>query len=185
MSKLYDAANEVQAFCHQQGWRACIIGGLAVIRWGEHRTTKDVDFSLLCDLGDEDSRIQPLLQNFASRIPDAAEFAHVNRVLLLTATNGTPVDIGLAAFPFEEKIIACATPFRFTPSVTLTTCSAEDLIVLKAIAGRPQDWVDIEGVLVKQSHLDMSALESKLASVAEFTPDDDLVSRVRQLKPEL
>ena len=65
MSKLYDAANEVQSFCQQQGWRACIIGGLAVIRWGEHRTTEDVDFSLLCD---EDSRIQPLLQKYSSRI---------------------------------------------------------------------------------------------------------------------
>ena len=63
MSKLYDAAIEVQSFCDQQEWRACIIGGLAVIRWGEHRTTEDVDFSLLCDLGDEDSHIQPLLQN--------------------------------------------------------------------------------------------------------------------------
>lgn len=185
MSKLYDAALEVQTFCQQQGWRVCIIGGLAVIRWGEHRTTKDVDFSLLCDLGDEDSRIQPLLQKFASRIPDAGEFAHINRVVLLTASNGTPIDIGLAAFPFEEEIIACATPFRFTPSVTLTTCSAEDLIVLKAIAGRPQDWVDIEGVLVKQPSLDFSALESKLESIAEFTPGDDLISRVRELRSQL
>ncbi len=182
MSKLYDAAIEVQSFCQQQGWRACIIGGLAVIRWGEHRTTEDVDFSLLCDLGDEDSRIRPLLQRFASRIPDAAEFAHLNRVLLLIADNKTPIDISLAGLPFEEEIIARATPFRFTPSVTLTTCSAEDLVVLKAIAGRPQDWVDIDGVLVRQTQLDWNLLEGKLHSVAEFSPDENLVERVRQLR---
>lgn len=185
MSKLYDAAIEIQSFFQQQGWRACIIGGLAVIRWGEHRTTKDVDFSLLCDLGDEDSRIQPLLRRFASRISDAAEFARINRVLLLTAGNGTPIDIGLAGFPFEEEIIAHATPFRFTPSVTLTTCSAEDLIALKAIAGRPQDWVDIEGVLVRQPCLDFHELEAKLASVAEFTPDVDLIEELRRIRSKL
>ena len=174
-----------QSFCHQQGWRSCIIGGLAVIRWGEHRTTKDVDFSLLCDLGDEDSRIQPLLKKFPNRITDAAEFARINRVLLLVADNGTPIDIGLASFPFEEEIIARATPFRFTPTVHLTTCSAEDLIVLKALAGRPQDWVDIEGVLVRQTQLDWAYMDRKFQSLAELSPDLDLLDQVRRIHAKM
>ena len=185
MNKLYVAANELQEFFREQGWRFCIIGGLAVVRWGEHRTTKDVDFSLLCDLGDEDSRILPLLQKFPSRQPDAREFAQLNRVLLLTASNGTPIDIGLAAFPFEEQIIARATPFRFMPSVTLTTCSAEDLILLKALAGRAQDWVDIEGVLVRQSNLNWSLLEENVNGVAELTPDENLIEKLAQLRAKV
>lgn len=32
----------------------------------------------------------------------------------------------------------------------LHTCSAEDLVVLKAFAARPQDWLDVEGVIVRQ-----------------------------------
>jgi hypothetical protein len=185
MSKLYDAAVEVQTFCQQHGWRACVIGGLAVIRWGEHRATKDVDFSLLCDLGAEASRIDPLLQRFTARIPDAAEFANLNRVVLLFATNGTPIDIGLAGFPFEEEIIARATSFRFTPTVNLTTCSAEDLIVLKALAGRPHDWVDIEGVLIKNADLDWTYLQRKFASLAELSSDTDLLNEVRRIQAKV
>jgi hypothetical protein len=48
MSKLYGAAIEVQSFGDQQGWLACVIGGLAVIHWGEHHATEDVDFRLPC-----------------------------------------------------------------------------------------------------------------------------------------
>jgi hypothetical protein len=35
--------------------------------------------------------------------------------------------------------------------VPLHTCSAEDLIVLRAFADRSKDWVDIEGVIIRQS----------------------------------
>ena len=33
----------------------------------------------------------------------------------------------------------------------LLTCSAEDLIVLKAFAARGRDWVDVEGIIVRQA----------------------------------
>lgn len=32
----------------------------------------------------------------------------------------------------------------------MTTCSAEDLVVLKAFADRSQDWLDVEGIIVRQ-----------------------------------
>ena len=41
----------------------------------------------------------------------------------------------------------------FLPGVSLLTCSAEDLIVLKAFADRDQDWLDIEGILFRQKGL--------------------------------
>src|SRR5271165_3394476 len=33
----------------------------------------------------------------------------------------------------------------------LVTCSAEDLVILKSFADRPQDWVDVERVIVRQT----------------------------------
>ena len=36
-----EAAEQVQAFCQQQGWRFCFIGGVAVQRWGEPRLTQE------------------------------------------------------------------------------------------------------------------------------------------------
>jgi hypothetical protein len=47
-------------------------------------------------------------------------------------------------------VISRSTPFAFEPGVAVSTCSAEDLVVLKAFAGRVQDWLDVEGIIVRQ-----------------------------------
>lgn len=59
------------------------------------------------------------------------------------------VDITLGGLPFEESVVDRSSPFTFPPDVVLRTCSAEDLIVLKAFADRPKDWVDIDGIIVR------------------------------------
>ena len=61
MTRLLLAALDVQTFCESRGWRFCIIGGVAVQRWGEPRVTRDVDLSLLTGLGGEEQFIDPLL----------------------------------------------------------------------------------------------------------------------------
>ena len=33
----------------------------------------------------------------------------------------------------------------------MTTCSAEDLVVFKAFASRDKDWLDIEGIVLRQA----------------------------------
>jgi hypothetical protein len=51
----------------------------------------------------------------------------------------------------------------------LRTCSAEDLVVLKAFADRPQDWLDIEGVLVRQGRsLDRAQVIDELLPLLEL-----------------
>ena len=37
MNALFLAAADLQAFCSAHGWNCCVIGGLAVQRWGEPR----------------------------------------------------------------------------------------------------------------------------------------------------
>ncbi len=46
----------------------CVIGGVAVQRWGEPRQTVDVDATLLIGFGCEESAIEHLLSQFNSRI---------------------------------------------------------------------------------------------------------------------
>jgi hypothetical protein len=90
------------------------------LRWGEPRFTGDVDVTLLCPFGSEDNVAQPLLTSgYAGRISDAREFARRSRVLLLHAPNGVPIDIALAALPFEERMMNArpsSTSTRPTPS---------------------------------------------------------------------
>jgi hypothetical protein len=118
MNPLFDAAQDLQAFLESRGWRFCFIGGLSVLRWGEPRFTRDVDLTLLCPFGREDEVSTPLLASgYAGRISDAREFARQSRDLLLQSSNGVPIDIALAALPFEEGLIERSTLFELRAGV--------------------------------------------------------------------
>ena len=147
MNLLCESGLEMQTFIHNEGWEFCFIGGLAVIRWGEIRMTQDIDISLSVDFGYEEKYLNILLKHFRSRISDAFDFALNNRVLLLKASNNVPVDIAIAGFPFEKEMIKRGSLFLFQPDCPLMTCSAEDLIFLKAFANRNKDWSDIESIV--------------------------------------
>ena len=136
MNEVIRAAVELQAVCEAQGWKFCIIGGLALQRWGEPRETVDVDLTLLTGFGGEERFIEVLLGRFESRLENAAEFALSRRVLLLRAPSGVGLDIALGALPFEESAIKRATDLLVPGDARLRTCSAEDLLVMKAFAAR-------------------------------------------------
>ena len=116
MNALFEAAKEVCAFMEENGWRFCIIGGLAMQRWGEPRTTSDVDITLQAGWGEEEHYINAILDHFESRIPDGHAFGLSRRVLLIRASNGKDVDIALGALPFEDSMIQRAAPVEFTPA---------------------------------------------------------------------
>jgi Nucleotidyl transferase AbiEii toxin, Type IV TA system len=172
----------VQAFCHQHGWRFCFIGGVALQRWGEPRVTKDVDLTLVVAFGDEERYVEELLQRFSPRIADAKDFAVANRVLLLQSPDGIGIDIALGGLPYEELVVNRATPFEFLPGLSLLTCSAEDLVVLKAFADRDRDWSDVEGVLIRQTTLDWAYIESQLQPLAEAKESLDILDRLSRLR---
>lgn len=186
MNKLLTAASELQDFCQQQGWQMCVIGGLAVQRWGKPRTTQDVDVSLLTGFDREAEFVDPLIQAFSTRLADARQFALNSRVLLLRASNRVPMDISLAALPFEKHMIARATPFKFSSDCSLRTASAEDLVTMKAYADRPQDWIDVEGILKRQSkRLDWTFIFNELSTLDEPEEVSEIIQRLRQLRDNI
>lgn len=183
MNPLFRAAMEIQQFLQQRGWQFCIIGGLAVIRWGQPRATQDVDVTLLTGLGSEKQFVDPLMESFSGRLPDTRQFALENRVVLVTATNGVPLDITLAAYSYEEQVVSRASHFEFAPGISLVTASAEDLIVLKAFAGRDQDWNDIEGIADRQTgRLDWDYIIKEFTPLGELKGDDAVLSRLESIQ---
>jgi hypothetical protein len=169
VTEVLRAAETLQAFCRERGWRFCFIGGIALLRWGEPRETIDADLTLLTGFGGEEPFVRELLQRFESRVAEGLQFALANRVVLLRAASGVGLDVALGGLAFEESAVNRATPFTFLPGISLVTCSAEDLIVMKAFAARPKDWLDVEGVIVRQSgHLDWAYVERHLQPLAEL-----------------
>ncbi len=185
MNEVIRAAADLQAVCQAQGWRFCFIGGLALLRWGEPRETIDADLTLFAGFGTEEPFIQTLLQHFDGRIPDADQFARQNRVLLLRSTQGVGLDIALAALPFEELVIQRSSFFEYPPQIALRTCSAEDLVVLKAFANRGQDWVDIERIIMRQAQkLEWDYIYEHLRPLAELKNAPQILDQLEQRRKE-
>ncbi len=180
MNALFAAAKEVVDFMSARRWKFCIIGGLAVQRWGELRTTLDADLTLFTGFGEEESYVDALLARFGPRLPEARQFALSHRVLLVRATNGKDVDIALGGFPFEGEMIRRATPFEFSPNVTLPTCSAEDLFVMKVFAGRSKDMHDAETIAIRQK-LDRGYVLRQLKPLCELKENPELVDQARRI----
>jgi hypothetical protein len=182
MNAIFAAALEVETICRAEGFRFCFIGGLAVQRWGQPRMTADVDLTLITGFGGEASYVDALLSKLRGRIPDARQFALRYRTLLLVTSNDTHADVALGAMPFEERAAVRASAFVASESVSITTCSAEDLVVHKAFAGREKDWLDIEGIVVRQgSRLDRALIWSELLPLLELREDPSIERRLRGL----
>lgn len=182
MNPIFAAALEVQDFCRARRWKFCFIGGVAVQRWGEPRLTRDVDLTLLTGFGTEGAFVSALLDRFGARRSDARDFALRHRVLLLESAGGMPIDVALGAMPFEERAIERASDFAIGPALALSTCGAEDLIVFKTFAGRERDWLDIDGIAVRQSsRLNQTLIWTELTPLLELKEDQTSAERLRRI----
>jgi hypothetical protein len=100
-----------------------LIGGVAVQRWGDPRQTRDVDLTLLTGLGREEAFVDPILEQYRARIPDARRFALERRVLLVETRDRVPLDIALGGLPYEALVVDRSPPFEIARGIS----SAEDL----------------------------------------------------------
>jgi hypothetical protein len=176
IAPLIAAAAEALDVCRAIGEPACLIGGLAVQRWGQPRATQDVDLTVLAPIGSEARLVDQILVRLAPRTASARQFALDRRVLLVTASNGVKVDMSLAALPFEHEVLDRATPWKHVSGVSLDTCSAEDLIIYKLIAARPQDLVDVTSIVRRQGNrLDVERVRHWGREFADLKEDPDLL----------
>jgi hypothetical protein len=184
MRDLVDVAAKLQAFCEERGWHFCFIGGLAVQHLAEARLTKDTDLTLLTGFGTEEPFIDELLAHYRPRRADAKQFALIHRVLLLYAENGSGIDIALGALPFEQSAVRRSAYAEYVDGISLRICSAEDLIVMKAFADRPQDWMDVRMTIVRQGavNLDWDHIFTHLRPLAEAKEAPEILDQLSALK---
>jgi hypothetical protein len=159
-----------------------VIGGVAVSFMGGPRFTEDVD--CLVDLGNRDwadffSSGAPF--GFAGRIEDPVEFAARSRVLLLRhEPSDTSVDLSIAGILFEHEAINRAT-VRHTNAVDIRIATPEDLIVMKAVAQRDKDCVDIDSILRTHPVLDVERIRKWTELFAEGLEQPEIADQIRSL----
>lgn len=184
LGDVFGAALAAQAVCSALGLRYCIIGGLAVQRWGEPRYTADADLSVLVEPGQEASVALALLDRLPARIDDAPQFAARTRVVLVRSAQDIGIDIVLSGLPFEARVVKRSSLWELDEERSLRTCSAEDLLVMKAFAGRDKDWADVTSILERQgTKLDLDLVREELRPLvmAKEAPQlaDEFERRVR------
>lgn len=184
MLSVIRTAARVQKILDRQRWRYCFIGGVAVQKWGQARFTQDVDLTIFTGFGGEERVIDALLACFTPRVRNARRFAIENRVVLLRTREGVDLDVACGGFPFELTAVDRARKVQVIPGVRLRLCTAEDLIVYKAFAGRPIDWMDVESIIAKQlrKKLDWRYIHAQLKPLAELKEDPQIVPKLNDLR---
>ncbi len=182
MKNIFEEAYALQNFLVGKKYKFCFIGGLALQRWGELRTTNDIDLTLLTGFSGEEEYIDSLVAEYEPRMNNFRELALTARVLLLKSQGGVGIDIAFGGMPFEESTIKRSSESEYLPGIKLITCSAEDLVVHKAFAARPKDWIDLEGILIRQTNLDWHYIDQQLLPLAELKEEPEIVSRLNTLR---
>lgn len=178
MNLQFETAWRLHQFLSEREILYVIIGGIAVQRWGQPRLTRDVDLTVLLQAGREEPVLREMLRAFPGRVDDALRFALVHRVLPVQVPGGSEADITLGLPGYEEGVIARAVDYDLGDGRVVRLCSAEDLIIHKAVAGRPQDVMDIEGIVARQrDRLNLAHLRRWLGEFSALLDDPAVAQR--------
>lgn len=179
------AIQSLQRLLEKRNDRGVIIGGVAVGFLGRPRFTADIDAVFLLSVKDIPHFLElAQAEGILPRIPDAAEFARKNRVLLLKhSQTETDIDISLGILPFEEEMVNRATTHSFA-DLAIRLPTPEDLIIMKAIAHRPRDLEDIRSIADQSPDLDIQRVEEWVKAFGEALEMPDLWDQVEPLLKE-
>lgn len=102
---LWETAVDLHNYLESCNYSFCVIGGIALQRWGEPRVTQDVDVTLIVQFGNERQIAEEILKRYQSRVSNPLEFALQARILLLKDLMGNKIDLALGGLPYEERCI--------------------------------------------------------------------------------
>jgi Nucleotidyl transferase of unknown function (DUF2204) len=175
---------DLMKWWRSQKTRGLVIGGLAVALLGRPRVTRDVDALILLAENLWPAFVEAGSKfGFFPRQSDTLAFAHEARVLLLRhQPTGIDLDVALGSLPFEEEAVARATMVRVSgASVPLPT--PEDLVIMKAIAHRERDLLDIEGLVAAHPKLDLLRIRRWVRTFSDTLEMPELYEDLEQRLP--
>lgn len=132
-----------------------VIGGQAVLLYGEPRLTKDIDVTLGVGAEELGAVLAVAEQLGWSALPDEPEgFVSQTMVLpCLDPASTVRIDFIFSSSVYERHAMDRVRRLQIGRA-QVRFVSVEDLIIHKMIAGRPRDLEDVKSVLVKNPSVD-------------------------------
>ncbi|HEY2412923.1 MAG TPA: nucleotidyltransferase [Pirellulaceae bacterium] len=178
---LVDAAD----FLDGEGIPYALIGGLAVSLRGQPRVTADVDMVILADVPRSLSLLNGLATTkFKPLFDGAAEVVEKSFILPLRhRVTNVKVDLALGLSGFEQQLLQRAKRV-IVAATEIVVATAEDLLLMKILAGRPQDDQDVQGLVIAQGkHLDWIYCLNLAKELGEAV-GQDLATRIQSLQDQ-
>jgi predicted nucleotidyltransferase len=162
-----------------------IIGGQAVLLYGEPRLTRDIDITIGLDV----SGLPDLLRcaedvGLTLLVEDVEEFVQRTMVLPLQhEESGIRVDFIFSFTPYEIEAIARAHKVELAGR-EVAFASVEDLVIHKIFAGRPRDLEDVRSVLLRNRNIDVEYIEKWLAEFDQSVDGKDFIGSFREIQAQ-
>lgn len=185
MNQIFKEALEVQTLLTDLHVAYTFVGGIANAVYGAPRLTHDADVLILLS----DAEVKPFISKLKQRMrilpEDPYDFAAKTRVIPCELGSGFRIDFVLAEVEFERELIHHSREISIDRKNRLKVCSAEDLIIMKVVSGRPKDLEDVNGILLRQgSSIDQSYVETWLKRFETALDRSDLVAALKRIKAQ-
>ena len=156
-----------------------IVGGVAVTAVGEPRFTADLDAIVFVDIDEFERLIAHAIKHgFRADLDDELESVRAGGSGRLTRGR-FHFDLIVRSLFIEDQALARSRTIRvFGRAVRFP--SPEDLVVLKLVAGRPRDLLDVEGIVRRHGRaLDRAYVERTLRALCDHAEDHAFLERWR------
>jgi hypothetical protein len=156
------------------GVPSMVIGGVAAAILGRPRLTRDVDaLAIMPEDKWADALSAAKRHGIEARVDNPLEFARRTYMLLLRhVKTGVDIDVLLGRLPYQQDAVRRG-KFRNINGIRMKVPQVEDMLIMKAIAQRPQDLRDIEGILDVHPEADIERVRQWVRefSIAMTMPD--------------
>jgi predicted nucleotidyltransferase len=159
-----------------------IIGGVAVSLNAQPRLTADIDAIIWLDLDRANDLVKSAqAHGFVPRINNPIEFVRNARVLLLRhEETQIGIDLSCGVLPFEQELLERAIDFR-DGAIDIKIATPEDLIILKAVAHRTRDLIDIDNLLNVNEDVNLDRIRYWVRQFADALESPDLVGDLERI----
>ena len=161
----------------------CLVGGLAATLRGRMRNTEDVDLVIATDVDEAIRFLQALPKDqFRPFFPEAEKVARTACILALEHVDTQiTLDLAIGMSGFEQQIVSRSESLPLA-GTKINVATAEDLILMKVLAGRPQDEQDIAGIIATRGDtIDWDYCEA-IASQLQEAVAEDIVKRIQEMR---